>query len=153
MTDQPPVPPGEPPFPGPFPPPQQPSQQPSFSGPFPPPPQQPPDQGPPAPPPPYTMPPAPRRGGSLWLGLALSVGSQLVVYVATIVLASGSSNLNALNLLFGFPLVLLVTGVVLAAIPRTSRTGGGVLLGLGVTVLILGGLCLALVFGPGLVGG
>lgn len=109
------------------------------------PPAYPPQQGgiPPIPPhgPAYTVPPQPRGGGSLALGVAISVVSIALVFGITLT----SGDLNALAILFGWPVVLLIGGVVLAAIPKTSRTGGGILLGLGASILILGGVCFALI--------
>ncbi|HRA07815.1 MAG TPA: hypothetical protein PKV13_14570, partial [Propionicimonas sp.] len=91
----------------------------------------------------------PRGGGSLWLGLAISVGSMLLVFLLTIGV-SNTGNFDILALLFGWPLLLLVGGLILAAVPKTSRTGGGVLLGLGAGILILGGVCFAMIATSGL---
>lgn len=97
----------------------------------------------PPPGPPYHLPPQPPRGGSLWLGLAIAVVSMVLVWFGTIAL-SGTGGIDFSALAFGWPFVLLVVGIVLAAIPRTGRTGGGILLGLGAGILILGGVCIAL---------
>ena len=97
----------------------------------------------PPPGPPYHLPPQPPRGGSLWLGLAIAVGSMALIWFGVAALP-GSGGFDIFWLLFDWPFVLLLGGLVLAAIPRTSRTGGGILLGLGAGVLILGGICIAL---------
>jgi len=81
--------------------------------------------------------------------LAISVGSMLLVFLLTIGV-SNTGNFDILALLFGWPLLLLVGGLILAAVPKTSRTGGGVLLGLGAGILILGGVCLAMIATSGL---
>ncbi len=62
---------------------------------------------------------------------------------STYVALSGSSNPDA-GLVLYVPIVLLVGGIVLAAIPRTTRTGAGILIGLGAAILIVGGLCVAI---------
>jgi hypothetical protein len=52
---------------------------------------------------------------------------------------------SIMNLLAaGLPFALVLGGIVMAAIPRTTRTGAG--------ILIAGGLCFALVFGLGVAG-
>jgi len=81
--------------------------------------------------------------------LAISVGSMLLVFLLTIGV-SNTGNFDILALLFGWPLLLLVGGLILAAVPKTSRTGGGVLLGLGAGILILGGVCFAMIATSGL---
>ena len=53
-----------------------------------------------------------------------------------------SSVMNALVLVV--PIGLVLAGIVLAAIPRTTRTGAGILIGIGAGILILGGLCISL---------
>ena len=47
------------------------------------------------------------------------------------------------------PFGLVLAGIVLAVVPRTTRTGAGILLAIGGGVLILGGLCIALIAGSG----
>ena len=49
----------------------------------------------------------------------------------------------------GLPFALVLGGIVMAAIPRTTRTGAGILIGIGAGILIAGGLCFALVLGLG----
>lgn len=84
---------------------------------------------------------APSGGrGSIVLGL---VGSLVLLAISAFVALSGSSN-PVVGLVFYAPIVLLVGGIVLAAIPRTTRTGAGILIGIGASILIAGGLCVAL---------
>lgn len=117
-----------------------------------PPPPGPPRPGPPPPGPPRWgwVPPGPppgRSGGSIWLG----IGIGLVALVASFFGAQWLSpfwDMSFAMLLFS-PIVLIVVGIVLAANPRTRRTGGGILIGVGSAVLILGGLCIALIAGLG----
>jgi len=45
------------------------------------------------------------------------------------------------------PFALIVLGIVLSALPKTRRTGAGILLSFGIAVLIAGGLCVALLAG------
>lgn len=116
------------------------------------PPPGPPPPGPPPPGPPRWgwVPPGPppgRSGGSIWLG----IGIGLVALVASFFGAQWLSpfwDMSFAMLLFS-PIVLIVVGIVLAANPRTRRTGGGILIGVGSAVLILGGLCIALIAGLG----
>jgi len=121
------------------------------------PPPGPPRPGPPRPGPPPAgpprwgwVPPGPppgRSGGSIWLG----IGIGLVALVASFFGAQWLSpfwDMSFAMLLFS-PIVLIVVGIVLAANPRTRRTGGGILIGVGSAVLILGGLCIALIAGLG----
>ncbi len=138
MTDQ--QPPQEHPDfqpPGVQPPPPQPGQQ------YPPPqqpPQQPPAQAWIAPPPP------PKHGrGSIWLGIGITVASLLAWWGATAAVPYDSPIAAAMNaLILVLPFALVLAGIVLAAIPRTTRTGAGILIGIGAGILIAGGLCIAL---------
>ena len=83
------------------------------------------------------------RRGSIVLGLVISLA---LLAVSTFGALSGSSN-PVVGLVFYIPIVLLVGGIVLAAIPRTTRTGAGILIGIGASILIAGGLCVALLAG------
>lgn len=147
MTDQHP-PQGQPDF---QPPGWQPPQQPD-----PPAPQQPPRQSaqppPGPPPPPYYTPqpgPAPKGGrGSIWLGIGITFATMLGWWGITAALPSDNPLASTMNgLILVLPIGLVLAGIVLAAIPRTTRTGAGVLIGIGAGVLILGGLCIALLAG------
>ena len=60
------------------------------------------------------------------------------------VLAGPLSMLSAV-----LPLALIVVGIVLAALPKTTRTGAGILIGIGSAILVAGGLCVALLSGLG----
>ncbi len=111
------------------------------------PPAQPPAQPPPAGPHYYSPPPQPTKGGrgSIWLGVGITVASLLAWWGITTALPYDNplaATLNALILVV--PFVLVLAGIVLAAIPRTTRTGAGILIGIGAGILILGGLCIAL---------
>ncbi|MCC6497401.1 MAG: hypothetical protein IT193_14205 [Propionibacteriaceae bacterium] len=131
MTDQ--QPPQEQPD---FQPPPQPGQQ------YPPPPQppQPPGQ-------PWIVPPTPPKHGrgSIWLGIGITVASVLAWWGATSAVPYDSPIAAAMNaLILVLPFGLVLAGIVLAAIPRTARTGAGILIGIGAGILIAGGLCIAL---------
>lgn len=137
MTDvPPPVPPQQPPVPpqGPVDPPEEP--------PGPPPQTPPPDfRG-------YPPPPAPHSGGSVWTGVAISGAVGLLAWIiGALSMGSYDGIVVFLFLVFVLPILMLIVGIVLAAIPRTRRTGGGLLLGLGAAVLITGGVCVALITG------
>ena len=97
----------------------------------------------------YAQPPQPRKGrGSIWLGIGITVATVLAWWGITAAVPYDhplASTMNALILVLPFGLVL--TGIVLAAIPRTTRTGAGVLIGIGAGILMLGGLCIALLAG------
>ena len=109
----------------------------------------------PAPPPPqqgqaWTAPPPPPRGGrgSIWLGIGIAFGTVLAWWGLSAAVPSDhplASMLN--NLIPVLPFGLMLAGIVLAAIPRTTRTGAGVLIGIGAGILMLGGLCIALLIG------
>lgn len=98
---------------------------------------------PPTPPPPATGGPPPRSGGSIWLGLGIGVAATVGVFFAAQVLSTYTD--VAYAMLMVAPLLVLVVGIVLVANPATRRTGTGMLLSLGAIVLILGGLCIALI--------
>ncbi|WP_430645371.1 hypothetical protein [Agromyces sp. GXS1127] len=92
-------------------------------------------------------PAAPSRGrsGSIWLGIVIAVVAAALVWVVPFAGVADSAQLTVfLSLLLGVPVALLVAGIVLAVIPRTRRTGGGLLIGLGAAVLITGGVCTAM---------
>lgn len=96
---------------------------------------------------PWQPPSGERSGGSLVLGLLIGVvvlvgGGWVFVQLAG-QLPDQSVGLIATSLVIGY----LVTGIVLAVRPRTSRYGAGLLLAVGATLLILAGLCFGLVFG------
>lgn len=66
-------------------------------------------------------------------------GSVLLLFAA-----GGTAGDWAAAVALGAPVLLLVAGFVLALIPRTSRTGAGLLIGFGGGILVAGGLCIAL---------
>jgi hypothetical protein len=156
-----PVPPVQPPA-QPFPPPDQsfpPAQPyPPQAQPFPPPAQAfpPPAQAFPPQGQPYQTPPQRPAGGrgSIWLGIGITVAVLLASWGLTTAVPYDSQLASVTNLLAGIlPFALLLGGVVMAAIPRTTRTGAGILIAIGAGILIAGGLCFALVLGLDAFGG
>jgi len=166
MTEQ--LPPGErpegqPPGGGPVDPSEQPPQQyppPAQPGGYPqfPPPAQPggyaqfPPSVPPGGYPPYAQQPPPPKGGrgSIWLGIGITIAVLLASWGLTVSVRYDSPLAPVTNLLAGgLPFALVLGGIVMAAIPRTTRTGAGILIGIGAGILIAGGLCFALVLGLG----
>jgi hypothetical protein len=102
--------------------------------------------------PPYAQqPPVPKGGrGSIWLGIGITIAVVLVAWGLTTAVPYDSSFSSFTNLLaIGLPFALVLGGIVMAAIPRTTRTGAGILIGIGAGILIAGGLCFALVLGLG----
>lgn len=119
------------------PPPYAPPAQPPYQGPYPQPGQQ------------WTAPPPPPKGGrgSIWLGIGITV-AVLAASWGIITLPYNESLSPITNgLSIGLPLALVLAGIVMAAIPRTTRTGAGILIGIGGLVLVAGGLCVALLAG------
>jgi len=114
---------------------------------------------PPYPPPaqhggyPPFLPPQPRPAGgrgSIWLGVGITIAALLASWVLAVSVGSDGPLATALGMLAaGLPFALVLGGIVLAAIPRTTRTGAGILIGIGAAILIAGGLCFALVLGLG----
>lgn len=144
MTDQPPGPEFSPPSQQPPPP----AQPPSPPGPTYPPGQPPyPPNRPPAPP----GGPAGKRGrGSILLGVGIAYATLVLSWLAFVTgfrpdAWGGTLALASVIL----PLALVVVGLILAGRPKTTRTGAGILIGLGSAVLIAGGLCVALLSGLG----
>ncbi|HEX5334444.1 MAG TPA: hypothetical protein VFW55_01095 [Propionicimonas sp.] len=140
------------PFPQPFPPAeQQPSQQyppPAQPGSYP----QFPSSAPPGGYPPYAPQPPVAKGGrgSIWLGIGITIAVVLVSLGLTTAVPYDSSLYSVTSLLAAvLPFALVLGGIVMAAIPRTTRTGAGILIGIGAGILIAGGLCFALVLGLG----
>jgi len=124
-----------------YPPPAQPGSYPQF-----------PPSAPPGGYPPYAQqPPVPKGGrGSIWLGIGITIAVVLVAWGLTSAVPYDSSLAPVTNLLaIGLPFALVLGGIVMAAIPRTTRTGAGILIGIGAGILIAGGLCFALVLGLG----
>jgi hypothetical protein len=124
-----------------YPPPTQPGSYPQF-----------PPAGPPGGYPPYAQQsPAARHGrGSIWLGIGITVAVLLAAWGLTTAVPYDSSLYSFTSLLaIGLPFALVLGGIVMAAIPRTTRTGAGILIGIGAGILIAGGLCFALVLGLG----
>ncbi len=88
----------------------------------------------------YQVPPPQPGGGSGWLGAGIVAA---VLAIGFVLASSLRSELGIGILLLGLPL-LLVAGLVMVAIPATRRTGIGILITVGAGVLILGGVCVAL---------
>ncbi|HEY3409434.1 MAG TPA: hypothetical protein VGK53_14780 [Propionicimonas sp.] len=102
--------------------------------------------------PPYApLPPAAKGGrGSIWLGIGITIAVLLLAWGLTTAVPYDSSLYSVTSLLaIGLPFALVLGGIVMAAIPRTTRTGAGILIGIGAGILIAGGLCFALVLGLG----
>lgn len=109
---------------------------------------------PPPPPPPGPGPVAPpvASGGSILLGLGIGLGTM----AATVGLAwalSGALSLPQLltdwvgSIAGILPFGMIIVGIVLSALPKTRRTGAGILLSYGILILVAGGLCVALLAG------
>lgn len=110
------------------------------------------------PPPPGYYPPAPpaplnpprRGGGSIWLGLIIGLGGSLLLYglYALVRGTIGEQFGQVLDVLVTvWPIGVGLGGIVLAVIPKTTRTGAGMLLSIGIAILVGGGLCVALLAG------
>ena len=113
-------------------------------------------QPPPQPYPPFQLPPPrPATGrGSIWLGIGITIAALLASWGLAVAVPYDSPLAPTMNLLAaGLPFALVLGGIVMAAIPRTTRTGAGILIGIGAGILIAGGLCFALVLGLGAFGG
>ncbi|HEY3337362.1 MAG TPA: hypothetical protein VGK18_02565 [Propionicimonas sp.] len=93
----------------------------------------------------------PAKGrGSIWLGIGMTVAALLASWGLAVSVPYDSPLASTMNLLAaGLPFALVLGGIVMAAIPRTTRTGAGILIGIGAGILIAGGLCFALVLGLG----
>ena len=133
-----------------------PSGPPPAPGGSPPPPPPPPPSGwtggsvPPPPPPPPPAFNSRSRGGSLWLGVAIGLGVSGLIYglYATLRGTMDARSGEWFDVLaIYWPLLVGIGGIVLAAIPRTSRTGAGLLLSIGIAILAAGGLCVAVLAG------
>jgi hypothetical protein len=128
--------------------------------------QQPPSWQPPPPPPPPSgwptgsVPPPPpspqpvftgrRGGGSIWLGIAIGLGGSVLVYGLVLLLGSNANGFLSDAIAAAtwlWPVLLGVGGLVMALIPKTARTGAGILISFGVAPLVAGGLCVALLTG------
>jgi hypothetical protein len=113
--------------------------------------------GPVPPPPPYPVRPVQPKGGSIGLGIALGLGSSVLLgalmWLASLMTVPGTNSPN--NIPFAivgitamvWPGVLFIAGLVMAVIPKTARTGGGILLSIGIEILLSGGLCIAALTG------
>jgi hypothetical protein len=103
------------------------------------------------------MPPPPRPTtgrGSIWLGVGITVVALLASWGLTAAVPYDNPLSSVTNLIaIGLPFALVLGGIVMAAIPKTTRTGAGILIAIGAGILIAGGLCFALVLGLGAFGG
>jgi uncharacterized membrane protein HdeD (DUF308 family) len=109
--------------------------------------------------PPAAPPPAGERGGGLGeplpfgrrrsalvLGIVvgvLCIGGIVLVGITPLSVGSGSW------VVIVAPVAYLATAVVLAVRPRTTLLGAGLLIAIGISVLISGGVCVALAAGLG----
>jgi hypothetical protein len=91
---------------------------------------------------------APRAGGSVLLGIVAGV-LFIGVFVGLGFLLAASVPAVGGFLLWIPPLVCLVAGIVLTAMPRTTRFGAGLLIGFGIALLASAGVCVALITGIG----
>lgn len=106
---------------------------------------------PPAPPVPPDLPPAPpgepgarKAGGSVLLGIV--VGVVFVGGCVGLAFLLASSIPAVSGYLLWLPAVAcLVAGIVLVAMPRTTRFGAGLLIGFGISLLVSAGVCVALI--------
>lgn len=150
---------GNPPVPPPVPPmaPGQPAQPyPTPAQPFPPQGQPYPSPGQPGSYPPFLPPQQrPTTGrGSIWLGVGITVAALLASWGLSAAVPYDNPLASVTNLIaIGLPFALVLGGIVMAAMPRTTRTGAGILIAIGAGILIAGGLCFALVLGFGAFGG
>jgi hypothetical protein len=85
----------------------------------------------------------PRGKGSIVLGMAITFVTLALAWWGLSVPSDSPLSDFANGMVVLSPLGLIVAGVVLAAIRKTSRTGAGILLGLGASILIAGGVCIA----------
>ena len=103
--------------------------------------------------PPFVAPASLKGRGSIWLGIGITIAVLLASWGLTAALPYDSPLASVTNLLAAvLPFALVLGGIVMAAIPRTTRTGAGILIGIGAGILIAGGLCFALVLGLGAFG-
>ncbi|WP_045274028.1 hypothetical protein, partial [Microbacterium terrae] len=103
--------------------------------------------GPPPPPgeePPGAPQPSPGGHGSLWLGIGIGVAAFLLVWALSLLVGGTDMYWIPIMAWLGMPPLLLIAGIILAVIPRTRRTGAGILIAVGAGVLIVGGVCVAL---------
>lgn len=85
-----------------------------------------------------------RSRGSIWLGLGIFVAAFLVAWGISVAVGYTSPLAQYLGPAFGLgSLALVVAGIALSAFEKTRRTGAGILLGIGATILIYAGICFA----------
>lgn len=105
---------------------------------------------PPGAPYPPSGPPRRRGRGSILLGIAITYATLAAAWFSFMYAFSSDVLAGPLSTLSGIlPLALIVVGIVLAAMPKTTRTGAGILIGIGSSILIAGGVCVALLSGLG----
>lgn len=83
------------------------------------------------------------RGGSTWAGIIIALLVTLALWLVPNVIEVDKYQQLGLLLLLSLigTLCLVPAGVVLVALPRTRRTGAGLLMGFGAAILISGGIC------------
>lgn len=100
------------------------------------------------PPPPRTDVPPRRGGGSILFGALIGVAAMLGQFGLVTLTGSGSlppGLSQAVSVLAGIlPFALVVVGIVLSVMSNTRRTGAGILISIGMAILIVGGLCVAM---------
>lgn len=95
---------------------------------------------------PATNPPVREARGSVLLGMGISLVTLAVAWAVTIGAGSGvEPRAFANGALSGSTAVLIMLGVLLAVIPRTMRTGAGVLVGFTVAMLVAAGVWVSVV--------
>ncbi|MGC3995872.1 MAG: hypothetical protein QM779_17445 [Propionicimonas sp.] len=87
-----------------------------------------------------------RSGGSVVIGLVISLVCLAISATALFGYGGSSEIARLLTSVVStyLPFVLFVVGVVLASRARTRRTGAGILIGFGAAILIAGGLCVVI---------
>lgn len=84
------------------------------------------------------------------MGIIIGIGGTAAFYALYVLLSQQASDSFAevLNLMAtGWIFILFITGLILALIRKTTRTGAGILLSIGIAILVTGGLCVALIAG------
>lgn len=105
---------------------------------------------PPGAPYPPSGPPRRRGRGSILLGIAITYATLAAAWFSFMYAFSSDVLAGPLSTLSGvLPLALIIVGIVLAAMPKTTRAGAGILIGIGSSILIAGGVCVALLSGLG----
>lgn len=90
------------------------------------------------------------RRGSIALGIGIAIATVVLDWILWLAIPTEPPWQDIVGAMASvLPFGLVLAGIVLAVVPRTTRTGAGILLAIGGGVLILGGLCIALIAGSG----